>query len=64
VTEKPKKTVVVPEDFEARDEPVEPMVAFIGWDDEGADDRDASQPVGQDAQGNPVYAPRGLRFRL
>jgi hypothetical protein len=60
VTEKPKKTVVVPDEFEpAKAEPVFPMAAFVLWD--GHDGRDVSQPICLDANGEPLYAPRGLQ---
>jgi hypothetical protein len=64
VTEK-RKTVVVPDDFETKkDDPVFPLAAFVGWDDEVMDGRDVSQPVCLDEEGRPVWAPRGLRVRL
>jgi hypothetical protein len=62
VTEKRQKTIVVPDDFTAKTEPVEPMIAFIGWDDD-PDERDVSKPVALDAHGQPLYAPRGRHLR-
>ncbi len=63
MTEKPKKTVVVPEGFEpTKEESVFPMAVFVGRDDDPG--RDVSQPVCLDAEGRPVYAPRGSRVRL
>jgi len=65
MTEKPRKTIIVPEDFEAKkDESEFPFAAFIGWNDELVDGRDVSKPIGLDAEGRPVWAPRGIRFRV
>ena len=53
-----KKTVVIPEG------PVRktvPLVRYAGRGDEG---RDVSKPIAYDANGNPLYAPRGITFRI
>jgi hypothetical protein len=39
-----------------------PMIAWAGGDDEAS--RDVSKPVGFDEHGRPLYAPRGITFRL
>jgi hypothetical protein len=39
------------------------MAIFVGLDDDDLG-RDVSLPVCLDAEGRPVYVPRGLRFRL
>ena len=65
MTEKAKKTIVVPEDVTpSKADPGFPMAAFIAWDDEDANGCDVSQPICLDAEGRPLYAPRGWRFRL
>jgi hypothetical protein len=62
VTEPTKKTVIVPEDFTPKkDESEGPFFAFVPWNDD--DGRDVSQPVGYDANGQPLYAPCGIRLR-
>jgi hypothetical protein len=63
VTEK-RKTIVVPDDFTPKDEPVFPMAVFMPWGDDEVGGRDVSQPVGYHANGQPLYAPRGHRFRV
>jgi len=40
---------------------VVPMIAFTGSD---RDERDVSKPIAYDEHGRPLYAPRGMVFRL
>jgi hypothetical protein len=56
-----KKTIVI-DDQAAEANPAVPLIAFAGG--EPADERDVSKPVGVDEQGRPLYAPRGITFRL
>jgi hypothetical protein len=57
-----RKTIQIPEGpIEQRETTWEPMAATAGDGDD--DDRDVSKPVAFDAQGRPLYAPRGFILR-
>jgi hypothetical protein len=61
MSEKRKKTIVVPDKGERQDRG--PLLAWVGHGDDD-NDRDVTQPVGYDANGNPLYAPRGITVRI
>ena len=50
------KTFEIPEVAEPRHQT--PVFSFGGLD------RDTSKPIAYDEHGNPLYAPRGIHFRL
>jgi hypothetical protein len=59
---KREKTIVIPDGDEPAKKPApqEPFVVFAG----DSDERDVSKPIGYDANGNPLYAPRGIQVQL
>jgi hypothetical protein len=60
---KREKTIVIPDADEPAKKPPprEPFVVFAGGD---SDERDVSKPIAYDEHGNPLYAPRGMTFRV
>jgi hypothetical protein len=53
-----KKAIKIPE---RGSQAQPPLIAVVGGD---PDERDVSQPVGYDANGKPLYAPRGFIVRF
>jgi hypothetical protein len=58
--ERKKRAIVVPDKGERQDRG--PLLAWAGHGDH--DGRDVTKPLGYDADGNPLYAPRGITFRV
>jgi hypothetical protein len=54
-----RKTIQIPDGPSEQETTWEPLVAVAG-DAEDGDLRDVSKPVAFDAQGRPLYAPRGF----
>jgi hypothetical protein len=61
MTEKRKKTIVIP-DEPGKGNDRGPLLAWVGHGDD--DGRDVTKPVDYDANGNPLYAPRGITVRI
>jgi hypothetical protein len=60
---KREKTIVIPDDGEPAKKPA-PREPFVAWVGDDSDERDVSKPIGYDANGNPLYAPRGIQVQL
>ena len=61
MSERRRKAITMPGEGE-KPKPRRPILPVFS--DRDRDERDVTKPVGFDAAGKPLYAPRGITFRI